>query len=223
MYRAFWALAIISIFILLFPLTGFASNKMFLVEITAKTLNIRARPSTEAKVIGALKRGQRIIASPATKDWAMTLTDGSSFGYVSTDYMKIVRVLSPSSSTEEEEGCNAHTADLDLSVLNVDFRCDEDLMGESYESCSALVDVEINTDCEEPMKAWVDCEAQIEYKTKDGLMSRNTFATGTESVHVEHGSGNMIVKVYWSPPALDEVIQVEMLDCSCSMTDVYDY
>ena len=201
----------------------------FVVEITANSLNVRDRPSTEGNVIGKLKKGEQVIASPTYSGWAMTLIHGKNPGYFSTKYMKIIKIISSKDSStlyggEEEIKCNAISAKLSLSINNVDFKCKENLFGEGYESCSAWFDVAISSDCTKSMRANVACNAEFKYETKyDFMPYRTASETVSDTIYLRFGRGNGRIEVNWQPMAyFENVIMVKLNDGSCSITSIYD-
>lgn len=214
--------------IMVFAESAYA-NSIFLAEVTAESLNVRDQPSINGDVISSLKKKETIAASQANNGWVMILVNGKIPGYVSSKYIKIIKVLSSSSESsfygdEEEIQCNADSARLNLDITSVDFKCKEGLFGGGYESCSAWFDVSINSDCNEGMTADVDCEAEFKYETKDGFMPFRASETGSESIYISYGRGDGQIEVYWSPRVLlDDVVRVKLNDGSCSISSVYDY
>ncbi len=201
----------------------------FVVEITVNSLNVRDQPSTKGNVIGKLKKGEQVIASPTYSGWAMTLIHGKKPGYFSTKYIKIVKIISSKDSStlygdEEEIKCNADSANLSLSITNVDFKCEKNLFGKGYQSCSAWFDVAIISNCKESMSANVVCDAEFKYETKDGFMPLRASKTGSDTIFLIAGLGNGKIKVNWQPMMIiDHVIRVKLNDGSCSITSTYDY
>ncbi len=199
------------------------------VEITANSLNVRDRPSTKGNVIGTLKKGEQVIASPTYSGWAMTIIHGKNPGYFSTKYIKIIKFISSNDSStlyggEEEIKCNADSANLSLSISNVDFECEKNLFSEELKSCSAWFDITIRADCSESMRAKVDCDAEFKYEIKDDFMPYRTASeTSSDTIYLRLGRGNGRIEVYWRPMAFAQVIKVKLNDGSCSITSTYDF
>lgn len=205
------------------------ATTLFVAEITVDSLNVRDRPSIKGNIIGKLKKGEQVIASDTDPGWAITLFHGETPGYFSTEYMKIVKVISSEGSStldgdKEESKCNAESANLKLNILTIDFKCKEDLAGEGYKSCSAWFDVAINSDCNESMSVNVGCGAEFKYETKDGITPYQVSETGLETIYLSYGRGNGQIEVNWqSKVILEPVIRVQLNDGSCSIISTYGY
>jgi uncharacterized protein YgiM (DUF1202 family) len=57
--------------------------------VTAKTLNVRALPSTKGTVLGTLKKGQEVRVLETKDGWKRVQSDGvAPEGWVAADYVK---------------------------------------------------------------------------------------------------------------------------------------
>ena len=57
--------------------------------VTAKTLNVRALPSTKGTVLGTLKKGQEVRVLEVKKGWKKVQSDGAApEGWVAGEYLK---------------------------------------------------------------------------------------------------------------------------------------
>ena len=106
--RLLYLLIAVSYCMLVFDNVVYA-NTLFIAEITVDALNVRDQPSTEGNVIGKLNKGEQVTASPAQWGCAKTLFHEETPGYFSTNYMKIIRVISSDESStldrdRDEEG-----------------------------------------------------------------------------------------------------------------------
>lgn len=79
---------------------------------TASSLHVRSKPSTSAKSIGALTRGQKCQVVSASNGWSRIKYDGS-YGYVSSEYLSKNK---PSSSSSSSSGKTRYCT---ASALNV--------------------------------------------------------------------------------------------------------
>ena len=79
---------------------------------TASSLRVRSKPSTSAKVIGSLSRGQSCQVVSASNGWSR-IKYGGSYGYVSSDYLSKNK---PSSSSSSSSGKTRYCT---ASALNV--------------------------------------------------------------------------------------------------------
>ncbi len=98
------------------------ANTLFIAEITVDALNVRDQPSTEGNIIGKLNKGEQVIASPAQWGWAKTLFHEETPGYFSTNYMKIIRVISSDeSSTRDRDEEGSFTLDGNENIVYAKF------------------------------------------------------------------------------------------------------
>jgi uncharacterized protein YgiM (DUF1202 family) len=201
----------------------------FFAEITADSLNVRDQPDTKGNVIGKVNKGEQIIASSSRPGWAITLFHGETPGYVSTEYMKVVRIIYSEDSSafddhKKKVKCNAVTAALGLNNSKIDLKCEENLSGDGVKSCVAWFNVSISSDCNERMSAIVDCDAEFKYETQDGVTPNQVSESGLGTVYLVYGRGNGLIQVPWSSAAiLEPVISVQMNTGSCSIISSYDY
>lgn len=200
------------------------TSELYLVEIKANSLNVRETPSVKGTIVDSLVKGQIVYASPVGNDWAMVFVDGKMKGYGAFKYMTIKSKVSSSEKSAEEGSCKAESAQLQLEITSVDFRCKEDLFGNEFESCSAWFDVSLSTSCSEDFEAYVDCNAEFTYETKDGFLPKRTASRGLESVFINYGHGSARIQAYWKPNLIfDELMKVKLSDASCSISSVYEY
>lgn len=205
------------------------ANTSFIAEITVDSLNVRDQPSTKGNVIGKLMKGDQVKASHSQSGWAITLFDGEIPGYFSTEYMKIVKIISSEGSSnlygdEEKIKCNADSANLDLSISTVDFKCKENLFDEGYKSCRAWIDVAISSDCNERISVNVNCDAEFTYETSDGITPYRMSETGLDTIYLRYGRGKGQIEVNWPSRMIpDHVTKVQLNDGSCSIISSYDY
>ncbi len=77
----------------------------FQAEITAGTVNIRTKPSTESEILGKAKMSDTFIHVPDmdTEEWVALLFEGSTIAYVSKDYIEPKFTLKTAVSAEEEQ------------------------------------------------------------------------------------------------------------------------
>lgn len=203
-------------------------NSTFIVEITAESLNVRDQPTTKGEIISSFKKGEKIVASTSYPGWVMVLINGNTFGYISSKYIKILKVVSTEKDSSfyedgEEIRCNADSANLNLNISNVEMKCKEDLFGEGYESCNVWFDITIDSDCDESMTAYVDCEVEIKYETKDGFLPSRASEYSSETIYLNYGHGSGQVEVSLRPRVImDDVVRVKLNDASCSISSVYD-
>ena len=215
------------LFLALLPNSSYASI-ILLLEVTADNLNVRDKPSIDSYTISTLQKGERIVAVPTYRGWFMVLFAGEPFGYVSSDHITIVKVFSSDDEVlyyrdEDRMKCDADSASLNLNITNVEFHCKKDLFRESYESCRTLFDVSISSDCDESMTAYVDCETEFSYETKEGLLPVSSSASSTDSIHIINGRGSAQTIVSWQMRVmLDKVVRVKLKDSSCFISSVYD-
>ena len=58
-----------------------------IVEVTARSLNIRSMPSLNARVIGGLSKGQRVIIQEESPNWARITLPGVRNGWINKQYL----------------------------------------------------------------------------------------------------------------------------------------
>lgn len=68
---------------------GGSGYKQYTVSVSSGSLNIRSNPNTNAKVIGSLSKGAKVLAMPSsTAGWSAYSKDGKTVtGYVSSKYL----------------------------------------------------------------------------------------------------------------------------------------
>jgi hypothetical protein len=67
-----------------------------MVEVTAKSLNLRANPSTTGAVLASLKQGEQVSApQPEANGWQYVETSSGAKGYVSSQYVRPVAGSAP--------------------------------------------------------------------------------------------------------------------------------
>lgn len=205
---------------------GVSAEKAFIAEITADALNLRDSPSTTGRRIGSLKEGARVRAAPAIPGWAVTLIGGKREAYFSTEFIKILKYITPEEATApdgKEKTCGAETSAWNVSVSNVSIKCNAHYTGTGYETCDFLVDVSIRSDCGGRITANVDCSVDFKYMTKNGLMPFSASETDAGGISLIDGSGSGRIKVVWRPNVIyGEVTAVKLDDCSCSIASVDD-
>lgn len=203
-----------------------ASSVLLLVEIKARALNIRQLPTVKSRIIGSLKEGDQLLASPAgVPGWLFILTKGKKSGYISAKYVKIISVISTRHFDEDqaETKCNADTATLSLSIDDVELDCDERIFGDGFDSCEAEVTVSISSDCDEELYVTVECEAEFAYRTRDGYFEQTDSEDESTSFYVSYGHGSTTIEIDWSPYSIfAPVVRVRISDCSCTITSVSD-
>lgn len=70
-----------------------------MVEITAKSLNLRATASPTGTVVGSLKQGEQVSApQPASGGWQYVETPAGLKGYVSSQYVRPVASAAPAAA-----------------------------------------------------------------------------------------------------------------------------
>lgn len=94
---------------------------IIIAEITATSLNIRDQPSIEGKIIGSLKKGEKVIAILEHPGWVTVSVNGNIPGYISSEYIKVLKVVfskNDSSFYGDEEAIKyrADTTELNLNI-----------------------------------------------------------------------------------------------------------
>jgi hypothetical protein len=84
--------------------------------------------------------------------------------------------------------------------------------------------VSLTTICSEGFEAYVDCNAEFTYETKDGFLPKIASSRGSESAFINHGYGSTQIQAYWKPNLIfDELMKVKLTDGSCSISSIYEY
>ena len=224
---------VLIIFILFLALIVFAkvmASKILLVEIQPKTLVVREHPTIESKSISIFTKGEKVIASKSNVNgWLMVLVDNKP-GYIQAKYTKKVEdssVKEPIKSHENNKKhseCNRGDVNVSLNIKNIEFNCKEDLFGNGYKSGTAIVDVKLTSDCYESLNVRIKCEAEINYKEKDGFLTKKDTISSSKSVFMMGGTDNTKIELYWEPGfSINPVTYVKLIDCSCSVKDVWSY
>jgi len=69
--------------------------------VTAKTLNVRALPSTKGTVLGTLKKGQEVRVLETKDGWKRVQSDGAApEGWVAAEYVKAHEAPPPAAPTK---------------------------------------------------------------------------------------------------------------------------
>ncbi len=72
------------------------------VEVTARSLNIRAEPSTGGAVVGSLAQGARVAApKPAAEGWLYIESGDGTTGYVSERYVRTVEAATAAAPRQQ--------------------------------------------------------------------------------------------------------------------------
>ena len=88
--KKYCSIAWVVVFSFLLVGTSIAEPKTKLVEVTANKLNVRAHPSIKSPIIDQVKKGDRLIVSYVSNNWAeISPYDGTS-GYISTKYISMI-------------------------------------------------------------------------------------------------------------------------------------
>ena len=219
------ALMLIALFAIL-PVAGAS----MVVEVTADSLNVRESPSLESNIIGALNRGEIVVASePLQNGWLMVSFDNR-FGYIYGKFVRIIRTdtsiksQSFKGSRYSEKKCDAYSSKLLLTLDKTDLKCHEGLFSNGYENCDIAFNISIRSDCTEYMKAYVTCDVDLQYETKDGIIPRRDSESVDDFLYVRNGKGFETITLHWRPRTLmDPVIKVKLRNTSCSIIKVYDY
>lgn len=66
---------------------------IIIAEITATSLNIRDQPSTNGKIIGSFKKGEKVTAFLEHPGWVTVSVNGNTPGYISSEYIKVLKVV----------------------------------------------------------------------------------------------------------------------------------
>lgn len=78
-------------------------------EVTARSLNIRAAPSTEAPVVGGLKRGEQVVLRPVSDGWAEIVVGTGARGYVSRKWIKVIGTTVPARKRDANRSSTPHS------------------------------------------------------------------------------------------------------------------
>lgn len=203
-----------------------ANATTYIAEVTASSLNVRAGPSAQSEIVGSLARGERVVAADFASGWALVAWRSGKIGYAASAYLKKISIVSSDGFNEEdvdEEKCNADTAHVSLDIIDTDFECKKDFLGEGYRSCAVDFDLSVSSDCDAMLHAFIDCEAEFKYETKDGFYPSRGSETASGDVYVSYGYGTTMIQVDWRPRVfLDPVVSVRLNDARCSISAVYD-
>jgi len=148
------------------PLFSLHASQIYLVKITADSLNVRAIPNNSSDIVGSFKKGQTVIVSRSENGW-LIVKHGQKVGYIDSRYTILVKVVS--FGVYEKEKCNADTAEVTLETVNVKLNCEKNIILDDFKSCEAVFDINFHSDCDNKLKAYIDCEAEFEHKREDSF------------------------------------------------------
>jgi uncharacterized protein YgiM (DUF1202 family) len=83
----------------------FVANAQSYYQVTSNSLSVRSRPSSKAKVLGRLNKGDKIAVESSKSGWA-TITYKKKKGYVLFKYLKAVEEPKQSSSSKNDQAQN---------------------------------------------------------------------------------------------------------------------
>lgn len=206
-----------------------ASAATVMMMVTADQLDLRKAPDARASVITHLHRGQYVIVVGSDGKWdeviAQLPNSGKQVvGYAAAVYLK--PQLSSGSSNyedvnpdlEEDVPESPVTADdLDLSLSNEDFNCDEGVIpDQGFTSCSLTFDVEVDGPAQYEGEVDVHCDANFELTYLNALMPSSDSESTDDTVSMDGGSGDTSMEIDVEPSiVIDKLIKARVTDLSC--------
>ncbi len=187
----------------------------FIAEVISVGLNVREAPTRKSRVIGWLKRGDRIVASLPFESWALTILDGQRPGYVAARRLKQVQqIATPTDCASEADNFNIDSQPLD-------FQCQQDSTGRAFQFCSAQLNVTVSSSCLQPLLLNIACDGAFGYKTASGLMTMTSTADSEIQLPLTAGFGAAKTRIDWRPePNTEDVVRVQLQESSCRLTAV---
>jgi TonB family protein len=79
------------------PVSAEPENPIGMVKVTAKTLNVRAEPRTDAAVVMQVRRGDRLGLIGAAGGWSRVRLSGGSTGWVASQHVAAIKGCPPDS------------------------------------------------------------------------------------------------------------------------------
>ena len=208
--------------LLFFVYLPVSAEVMYTAEVIASSLNIRSIPSNEGRIIGSLFRGQQILVTSTSGEWAKTTLEGDEIGYVSSIHLKMVDSNSNNKFPpikSEKNKCNLELENVDLNIIDVNMECKDSITISGYESCSAKFDVVVDSHCDEIVDVDINCSAEFKYSTNDDFTPYMTTENNVGTVYTNSGKGKAVIEVKLIPlPASEPVVKVELVNGMCSVT-----
>jgi len=189
--------------------------------ISANSLNVRGSPSTLGETLGALKKGDAVVFSPVSKEWAMIYYNGR-LGYISTQYVTPTGLIA---ADENEEACEVDYGNTSLRAEVTDFKCREGLFVDSgYERCDIEVNVNLQSSCSGDGNANVYCEATLNYRDTEDFLDQRGRADTSEPLYISAGSAWTQFEIRWKPSfQFNPIVSVRLKDVSCQLETVSGY
>jgi uncharacterized protein YraI len=216
-----WLGVEVSILLIALSLLGspIAMADIFEAKVTAKSLNIRSKPTSGSEVIGSLSRGQTIIVYKASVGW-LGVSHKGGIGYVSAKYVEIVGPL----SADTEEDCEVDFYDVTLDYSVDSFKCREGILSDGYEECSLYVRILASSTCDSSFSVGGSCDVSYKVVEPESAVSigNNRSEFHQFFFYANNGSGSAFEEISWRPARMMEtVIGVEVKNVSCSISAVY--
>jgi uncharacterized protein YgiM (DUF1202 family) len=159
-------------------------------EVTANSLNLRAEPSTQGAVIGALKQGTRLQGHSADDGWLRVETDAGVFGYVAADFVRRVETEASAEADEEVAPADAPAgspAPAGSKLAQVD-------LGMSEAEVTNILGEPTSRDNYQTGKAWIPYyygsdTSRLDYKYENlgvVVFGRNRYSGKTRVIRVDY-------------------------------------
>ncbi|WP_319471153.1 SH3 domain-containing protein [uncultured Pseudodesulfovibrio sp.] len=191
-------------------------------------LNLRKAPNTDSQIIQAMPKGSLVSILQIRSGWAKVLflieKDNSVTGWASSKYLEVYRPRKVRYLDEEEIEVEPTYTDFTLRIIDVNLKCKESFLDNSYDSCNVCIEYAIDSQYHgsQSPQVFVEFDVELESSGHDSLFPKRDSEYIHESHYINQSSTTGYAEVdFRFNSILDKVQRVKIRDVNGRITDVY--